>query len=136
MWLCLRIDEKLQEAKIEIYQSKCNLKPFDTINLISDRIQLESSIKQIQKMTLTNGFNNLSLSSSVDTISSSSPNLGDNIYEEVNDELINTTNDYNIPNFDGSSLVLFIYNTTIGSNNNNKIMLKIGFKTFSAKNIW
>lgn len=59
---------------------------------------------------------------------------GDNIYEEVNDELA-LAGENALPNFESSSLVLLLYNAPT-SNTANKLMLKIGFSTFSAKNIW
>jgi hypothetical protein len=135
------MDEKQQEAKLDIYQSKSNLKPFDTINLVSDRIQIESNMKQIKKLCLSPPSHPSSLAltpvHSLDHPSSNNQNGGDNIYEELNDDLATpgaAPTEPALPNFEASSLVLLLFNTT--ANTNNKLMLKIGFSSFNAKNIW
>lgn len=132
----MRIDEKHQEAKLEIFQSKNNLKPFDSINLISDRIQIESNAKKIQKLTSSSYFNDPSISQSSNT-SETYLTITENIYEEVSDVIVNvkTNNELALPDFESSSLVLLVFNN-IAANNSNRIMLKIGFMTFNEKNIW
>jgi hypothetical protein len=154
VWLCLRMDEKQQEAKLDIYQSKSNLKPFDTINLVSDRIQIESSMKQIRKLTASSSSTTTTsiqhVQNGVET--NGGANNGDNIYEEVSDDLtlVAASNGVeSLPNFETSSLVLLLFNTPLSvtssssssstnatSNTHNKLLLKIGFTSFSAKNIW
>lgn len=131
----MRIDEKHQEAKLEIFQSKNNQKPFETINLISDRIQIESNAKKIHKLTSSSYFNGPSISQSSNT-SETYLTITENIYEEVSDVIVNvkTNNELALPDFESSSLVLLIFN--IAANNSNRIMVKIGFLTFNEKNIW
>ena len=149
------MDEKQQEAKLDIYQSKSNLKPFDTINLVSDRIQIESSMKQIRKLTSSSSSTTTTsiqhVQNGVET-NGGAANNGDNIYEEVSDDLtlVAASNGVeSLPNFENSSLVLLLFNTPLSaassssssstnatSNTHNKLLLKIGFSSFSAKNIW
>lgn len=153
VWLCLRMDEKQQEAKLDIYQSKSNLKPFDTINLVSDRIQIESNMKQIRKLassTHNQQQQHLAVYQNPTEVvaSAAASNGADNIYEEVSDDLVNAgangAAESTLPNFETSSLVLLLYNTAAAAtsatstavSSSNKLMLKIGFTSFNSKNIW
>lgn len=158
------MDDKQQEAKLDIYQSKSNHKPFDTINLVLDRIQIESHARQIKKLTAVTSISSaqaqqqmqaaLEAAAAATTIAAQNGG-SDNIYEEVNDELAtaliaNNGDAMPLPNFDNSSLVLLLHNSSshpssgglsngVGNSNSSgshKIMLKIAFSTFSAKNLW
>lgn len=126
LWLVLKKDQ----SQLELYQSKTNLKPFDSINLINDRVLMETNIKQIKKI-LVNQPNSF-LSSFEKPSNKKSPSIinlnednnqdsNDNIYEELNETS-------NFINFEQSSLIILLYN--------NKLCLKIGFTSFNKKNIW
>lgn len=113
LWISLRIDEKQQEAKLDIYQTKTNLKPFDTINLIQEKVQIETNIKSINKLTNSSGSNVV-----IDSLGAES------IYEELNEE-----NFDGFPNFEKSSLVILLYGS-------NRLTLKLAFNSYNKKNIW
>ncbi|CAF0710620.1 unnamed protein product [Brachionus calyciflorus] len=118
LWLSLRIDEKYQEAKLDLFQTKSNQKPFDTINLIQDKILIETNTKVIGK--LTNSSQGLSESAQTLTPSSTM----ESIYEEVNDDM-----EINRVNFEKSSLIILLHGT-------NRVTLKLGFLSYNQKNIW
>ena len=146
LWIALRIDDKQQEARLDIYQKKSNLKPIDTINLITDRIMIETNMKVINKIKAANGGG----SSAAAAVSSGSPSTGvvgladdqANIYEELNEDIDS------LINFEKSSLIILLYSSnssatgggsgssSSGPLGGNKIMLKLGFASFSKKNLW
>lgn len=116
-WLSLRIDEKQQEAKLDLFQTRSNQKPFDTINLIQDKILIETNTKVINKLTSSS----VGVSES-QTITPSS--TMESIYEEVNDDM-----DINKIHFEKSSLIILLHGS-------NRLTLKLGFSTYNQKNIW
>ena len=123
LWLSLKQDH----PQLDLYQTKANLKPFDSINLISDRVLIETNIKQIKKIcgaTPAVAIRSLPPPSTYSEINENhreEPD-SDNIYEELNVEPAS------LVNFEQSSLVILLYNT--------KLCLKIGFPSFNKKNIW
>jgi len=51
VWTILKLNNERQlQPQLELYQSKKNLKPFDTIYLINDSINIETNIKLISKI--------------------------------------------------------------------------------------
>lgn len=117
LWLTLRIDDKQQEAKLDLFQTKSNQKPFDTINLIQDKIAIETNSKVINKLTCS--------SSSVCENPGITPSSTiESIYEEVNDDI-----DLNRINFEKSSLIILLHGS-------NRVNVKLGFLTYNQKNIW
>ena len=121
LWLSLKQDQ----PQLDLYQTKTNLKPFDSINLINDRVLIETNIKQIKKIC---GLTPMSIQSlppcAYSEVNDNHKEDGDsdNIYEELNNEPAN------LINFEHSSLVILLYNT--------KLCLKLGFTSFNKKNIW
>ena len=116
LWLALRLDQ----PQLDLYQTRTNQKPFDTINLLNDKVMIETNIKQIKK--LVSSSNSSSSTSSVINLNQEPimPNE-DNIYEELNDQT-------SLINFDQSSLIILLHST--------KLCLQIGFTSFNKKNIW
>lgn len=135
VWLCLKLDEqgKFPDVRLEIYQAKTNLKPFDTISLLNDRICIESSIRNIRK--LTNQMSTAAVVVASNTVPSD-PGKDENIYEELNEDITSATETTTaVPNFENSSLILLLYNNHQQSAGN-RLMLKLGFSSFNSKNIW
>lgn len=120
LWLSLRLDQ----PQLDLYQTKSNHKPFDTINLLNDRVQIETNIKQIKKLLSTSEKS--SSSSREQSVINLNPHQSDedNIYEELNE---NTAYNQSI-NFEQSSLIILLHST--------KLCLQIGFTSFNKKNIW
>lgn len=131
LWISLRIDDKNHlEAKLDIYQKKSNLKPIDTINLLGDKILVETNTKLIQKIKSSCGSsNNLAITDSAASTAAAASNDQANIYEEVNDNI-----DL-VMNFEKSSLIILLYNGPSGSSTNG-VMMRLGFTSFSKKNLW
>ncbi len=132
LWISLRIDDKQQEARLDIYQKKSNLKPIDTINLITDRIMIETNTKQINKIK---AVNSPSVNASTNPAVAAAVDDQANIYEELNEDIDS------LINFEKSSLIILLYSNNTGSSfsggsSGNKIMLKLGFASFSKKNLW
>jgi hypothetical protein len=124
LWLSLKLDQ----PQLDLFQTKTNLKPFDTINLITDRLLIETNIKQIQRIcgaSETTAQAQPSTFNVMDTaVAAAQVDLDDNIYEELSNVDVAT----NLINFEQSSLVILLYNK--------KLCLKIGFTSFDKKNIW
>ncbi|RNA41050.1 serine threonine- kinase MRCK alpha isoform X3 [Brachionus plicatilis] len=117
LWLSLRMDEKQQEAKLDLYQTRSNQKPFDTINLIQDKILIETNPKVISKLTSPS-------SGATDNCGMTPSSTMESIYEEVNDDI-----ELNRINFEKSSLIILLHGS-------NRVTVKLGFSTYNQKNIW
>ena len=117
LWMSLRAD-----GQLDLYQSRTNLKPFDHINLISERVKYETDYNAIKKILANYTANNQHLSSNSVSSSSSSAQFSYkteevNLYEQVENQTDFTT-----------SLVILLYSS--------KICVQLGFDSFSKKIIW
>lgn len=114
-WVVLRID-----GQLEIYQKETNLKPFETINLVTDKIMFETDYNLVKKFIapVTNASSNLVQKNHEEEV---------NLYEQVDLNQKHSIQDQLI-DFAQSSLIILIYNQRISH--------QIGFDTFSAKSVW
>jgi hypothetical protein len=124
IWVVLRTN-----GLMEFYQTNANLKPFDTINLCTDRIQLETSYKRIRQLlsVMSNVTTTYpSTAHVVDLTVANSKNINsDEIYECLE---TNSTNSSSKLKLDMSSLIMLLYGP--------KLCLQLGFNTFNKKNVW
>lgn len=117
LWVLLRTD-----GQLDLYQSRTNLKSFDNINLVSERIKFETDYSVIKKL-LANYASQLSVSNT------SIPNTSTNTYRSEDSVNLYEAVDQNQPRTDfTTSLVILLYTP--------KNCIQFGFDTFNKKIIW
>jgi hypothetical protein len=116
-WVVLRID-----AQLEIYQTKTNLKPFETVNLLAERIMFETDYNIIKKLVSSS-------SSSTATANQKHQQEDEiNLYEQVDPNHKQALIQDQFIDFVQSSLIILVYNQ--------KISHQIGFESFGTKSVW
>ena len=147
LWIVLRLDQ----PQLDLYQSRANHKPFDSIQLLNDQVTIETDMKRIRKLLAANGTGAaagedlvaIDLSADLNAEPSLAPTGAHdetNIYEELgagcgNDHQQqqamgkNQQQQQQLINFERSSLIILLYSVP-------KMCLQIGFTSFNKKNIW
>ena len=127
LWIVLRLDQ----PQLDLYQTRANHKPFDSIQLLNDQVTIETDMKRIRKLLGAAATATSDDLVAIDNDEQHSISLEENIYEELSQSQQQQSGGKHqqLINFERSSLIILLLGAP-------KLCLQIGFNSFNKKNIW